>query len=129
MMSVMMVMMKRTEYGLWYCKFCVVHRPDTPHRQLQLELTVCVREVPCIQIADWNIISVPLRWRIICKLYLFPRESLVNTKVFPVEECECEVHINSHAFRRVSPDQVHTQNFVGARESNGPFVIAARELF
>ena len=127
--SVMVVVMKGTEYRLWYRKFCIVYCPYISHRQLELKLSIRVCKASGIQVTNRYIIPVTLRWWIVCKLHLFSRESFINTEMFSIQESEGEVHINPHAFWRVSPDQIHTQNFVGTRKCDGPFVKATGKFF
>jgi len=129
MMSVMVVVMKGTEYGLWYREFCVVYCPYISHRQLKLKLSIGVCKASGVQVTDRYVIPITLRWWIVCEFHLFARESFINTEMFSIQKSEGEVHINPHAFWRVTPDQIHTQNFVGTRKRDGPFVKATCEFF
>jgi len=48
--------------------------------------------------------------------------------MFPVEYREGEVELDSHSLACRPPDEVRAEDFVVAREGDGPSVVAAREL-
>lgn len=59
-----------SEHGMRQSELRVEDGAHMAHAQLQLELTVGVREVARMQIAHWNVVAVPLRWTVGCELYL-----------------------------------------------------------
>jgi len=59
---------------------------------------------------------------------LFARKRLVHAEVFAVEYGEREVHVDAHRLGSALPHQIRAQHLVGARERDGPFLVAARKL-
>lgn len=60
--------------------------------------------------------------------YLFPGERFVDTEMFAVEYSERKIHVNAYRLGRTLPHQVRAQHLVGARERDGPFLMATREF-
>lgn len=65
---------------------------------------------------------------VVGKFDAFSTESLISREVLPIQECEGKVNKDFHPFRGIPPDEVYSQNFLRARESYGPFLIAVNKL-
>jgi len=76
----------------------------------------------------WDVASVTLSRTLIAELDLFPAKSLIGTEMFPIEECEGEVDVDSHALGGIPPYEVNAEDFFCARECDGPFLVAVDKL-
>jgi len=83
------------EHRRWHPDLGHVDRPHIRHGQLQLKLTVRIGEITTEEIRHGDVAAIALRWRLIGELDAFTGETLVHGEVFPIQQREREIHVNT----------------------------------